>query len=211
MGLSALDGHEGFLGAEIAGHHAEFRLEDIVEDERDRVGLRARARARHDHLLLAGVVEALEGGPLPGDAQAHIAADGADPLELAHVIAGIARADQRLGQRPAGESAHDPAILGGGIGDEIGGADAASARHVLHIDGGIARNIFADMAAQHARIEINAPARRARHIDGDGLGHGLALLGEDGRGGGESQGAREGGKMRGHGSSKNGLKPGQRR
>jgi len=49
--------------------------------------------------------------------------------EAAHVVAGIARADQRLENRPAGERRHRGAVAGRLLGKVVGGPDAARARH----------------------------------------------------------------------------------
>ena len=104
--LAALDRQDRFLAADIAGDQLELGAEHLVEHDRPGVGFRARSGAGDDHLLLLHVVDGLERRRAPRDAEADILGDGADPGELAHVVAGIARADQRLEDRAAGERRH---------------------------------------------------------------------------------------------------------
>ena len=186
MGLAILDGHDGFLGAEITGDQLDLRLQHLVQDDRIGVGIRARPGPRDDHFLVAQILDGLEGRGSIGQAHAHILAHRADPGELAHVIAGVAGADQRLDHRSARECADGRAIARGGLGEKTRRADAAGAGHVLHHHIGRSRDIFAHVPRQRAGQQVDAPARRARHIDGDGLVEGFRLgagdAGEAGRG-----------------------------
>ena len=85
--------------------------------------------------------------------------------ELAHVVAGIARADQRLEHRAAGEGGHRGAVARRLVGEEFRRPDAAGARHHLHVDERMAGDVLAEMAADHAGIEIDAAAGGAGDID----------------------------------------------
>ena len=104
-------------------------------------------------------------GPPPRDAQADILGDGADPGELARVVARVARGDQRLDHRPAGERRQDRTVARRRMAQVICRPDAAGARHDLHRDGRIARNVPPEVARHEPRKEIDAAARRAGHID----------------------------------------------
>ena len=169
MGLAILDGHDGFLGAQIAGDQLDLRLQHLVQDDRIGVRIGPRAGPRDDHLLLAQILHGLERRRSPGQAHAHILADRAHPGEFAHVIAGVAGADQRLDHRPACKRADGRAIARGGFGQKLRGANAPRARHVLHHHIRGARQIFAHMPRQRPGQKVDAPASRARNINGDGL------------------------------------------
>ena len=171
-----LHGQEGLLGPRITGHELELGAEHGIEHHRKGVGLRSRAGAGDRHLLLHRILDRVERTAVPGDADADVATDRADPLEFAHVVAGIARADQRLGQRAAGKGGDGGAVFRRRHGEEIRGANAACARHVLHVDHRVALDVGADMPAEQARIEIEPAARRARDIDADRLGDGIRRL-----------------------------------
>jgi hypothetical protein len=98
-------------------------------------------------LLSLDVVDGLERRRSPRDAEAHILGDGTDPGEAAHVIAGIASADQRLEDRTAGECRHRRAVARRLFCEIVGRADAASTGHHLHRHGRFARDVAADVAA----------------------------------------------------------------
>jgi hypothetical protein len=164
--LAALDRQDRFLAADIAGHQLELGPKNVIEDDGPGVGFRACAGAGDDHLLLFHVVDGLERRRPPRDAQADILGDGADPGEAAHVVAGTARADQRLENRPAGERRHRGAVAGRLLGKVVRRPNAARARHKLHRHRRFAGDVAADVTADQPCVKIDAAARRAGHIDG---------------------------------------------
>src|SRR5258708_35188075 len=120
----------GFTGADRAKCCTRYpagRAYYLIEDDGPSVGFRACAGPGDDHLLRLDVVDGLERRRPPGDAQTDILGDGADPGEAAHVVAGIASADQRLENPSAGER-RDPGAAACGLLAGIGRpADAAPA------------------------------------------------------------------------------------
>ena len=166
MRLAALDRQDRFLAADIAGHQLELGPQHVIEDDGPGIGFRTRAGTGDDHLLLFHVVDGLERRRSPRDAQADVLGDGADPGEAAHVVAGIARADQRLENRPAGERRHRGAVAGRLLGKVVRGPNTARARHKLHRHRRFAGDVAADVTANQPCVKINAAARGAGHIDG---------------------------------------------
>jgi len=84
----------------------------------------------------------------------------AEPDELARIEldVGIVR-DQSDQRHIAAEQTDCGAVLGRDRVEVVGGAQAAGARHVLHHDIGIARNVAAEIARQQARDDVVTAAR----------------------------------------------------
>ena len=67
------------------------------------------------------------------------------------------------------EDVEGGAVLGRGVVEIVHGVEAAGARHVLHHHRGIAGDVPAHVPRQHARIDVEAAARREAGQDVDGL------------------------------------------
>ena len=69
--------------------------------------------------------------------------------------------EQRRGRDAAVEQRDGGTVLRRDVVEEIGGTDAAAARHIVDEDIGIARQVLAHIAREQARIGVVAAARRA--------------------------------------------------
>ncbi len=165
MCLSALHCKKGFLGAEIAGHQLEFGAQHVVEHERPNVGVRAGAGACDDHLLFFDVVDGFERALGPCNAKSDVLGECADPGELAHVIAGIASADERFEEGSPGEGRNCRAVAWRLLREKIGGANSSGARHRLNRHGRPAGNVTADVSTEQARVKIDAAAGGAGDVN----------------------------------------------
>ena len=81
-----------------------------------------------------------------------------DPGELGAVELRRLLAKQRIKSGAASDDGEHRAVLGGDAIEPVGKAQAAGAFHVLHHNGGVARDVTADMPGEHAGIEIVAAA-----------------------------------------------------
>src|SRR5262245_6686867 len=106
---------------------------------------------------------------VPGDADADLVVGRAEPVELGRLELGCAVAEQRIEAGAAIEGAEDEPVLGCRVVEEVGQPHAAAALHVLRHHGRIAGNVFAEMARQHARIGVVAPADAGADVNCDGL------------------------------------------
>ena len=82
------------------------------------------------------------------------------PNLAASYCAPCAAAEQRIEIGAAREAAEGGAVLGRDGVEEVGGLQAAGARHVLHDNIGIAGNVASDVARERAGVEVIAAARR---------------------------------------------------
>ena len=178
-----LDCHEGFLGADVTGHNLELGFEEVVQHDGKRIGLRSCSCSSHHHFACLDVVDTLERAGAPRDADTDIAANGADPVEFAHVVVRIARADQWLEQRAAWERSEDTAVARSLFGEVVCGSNAPRAWHDLNDHRRIAWNMASDVTSDPATIEIDTTAGRASHQNGNGFGERLHAL----RGGSKRQ------------------------
>src|SRR5205814_7953344 len=119
-------------------------------------------------LLSLDVVDGLERRRPPGDAKPDILRERAEPRKRAHVVTGIAGADQRLEDRSTGEGRNCRAVAWRLLGEKIRRPNAARARHHLHGDGRLAGYMTADVASEETRVEIDAATRGAGDIECDG-------------------------------------------
>ena len=152
--LAALHGEDDLRLAGIAGHDAELRAQFTIERARKKLGVRGRAVAAHDHLLLQHVIERALGRGVPGDDDADLARGRAEPVDLAHVEAHALFIEERLERDRPLHRADDAAVLRRDVVDVVGGDDGAGARHVLDDDAGRAGNMPCDVAPYRAGVEI---------------------------------------------------------
>ena len=102
----------------------------------------------------------LERPGVPGQHQAHVRGEAADPVELQRLVLDAGDVEQRLHREPAREHAERGAVLRRLVEDEVRRPQAAGAGHVLHDDVGIAGQVLAEMAREVARIDVVGRARR---------------------------------------------------
>ena len=168
--LAALHGERDVGGALVAGHDVELGAGGVIVQIAVVAG-RAAGRGRaQDGLLPAGVIEGLDLGGLVGAADARAGIGGAD---IDHLGGIELRVRLVVEQRPDDGARHQRserrAVLGRHIADEDRRAAAAGARHVLDHDGGIARNMPAQIAGDRAGIDVIAAAHVRPDLEIDGL------------------------------------------
>jgi hypothetical protein len=165
MRLAALHGEKGFLSAEIACDELEFRAKDFIEHDGPCVGVATDPRPRDDHRPRSGITDCLERARRPCDAQSIILCERPKPGKLAHVVARIAGADQRLNDRPAREGCDCAAVARRLLGKIIRGADAARSGHHLHRYARAAWQMAPDVSSKQPGVKINAAACGAGNVD----------------------------------------------
>jgi hypothetical protein len=158
--LAALHRQEHAVATAEANDHAVLDAEHIEREVRQQAGMIGVVERAEDQVLHLHDI----GRPL--DAARHHVGAAIDDAEVAdtggilEVL--IARTHaliaQHLRQRiPRIEQHGEPVGLGLLV-DEIGGADAGGARHVLDHDQGIARNMAAQMREEQARHGVDGAA-----------------------------------------------------
>jgi hypothetical protein len=78
--------------------------------------------------------------------------EAAEPLQLARVVGDALAAEQPETHDGTLYRADDRAVLGRGIGDEVGGREAAGTRHVLDYHLRLAGDMAAHVTLEHPRI-----------------------------------------------------------
>ena len=113
--------------------------------------------------------QVLAGAGVPGDAGRDLVGDAAEPGELGAVELGAGRRQQRRRRDGAAERADGGAVLRRHRIDELRGAQAAGAGHVLRHDIGVSGDVLAEMARQQPAVEIVAAADAVADDQIDGL------------------------------------------
>ena len=160
--LAAFEREQPLGRAGIAGDHLEFHAEQLAIDHRKRIRLRADPRRAGDDFVLVEVVDAVDPARRRHDAGVVVAVHIADPRELAAVELDAGRLVDLLLNDGAAHHAEKRTVLRRGVEDHVGERHAARRRHVLHDDRGIARNVFGDVAAKRANVDVVAAARAVR-------------------------------------------------
>src|SRR5215471_8503177 len=124
--------------------------------------------ADHERHLLR-ILERLDAGRVPSDANADLIVSAAEIIEFGSIVLGTLVAEQRLKRRGAGERPEYGAVLRGDIVEPIGKPHAAASSHVLRQDGRIAGDVLAHMSSDHARIKIVAPTHAGVDVEFDGF------------------------------------------
>jgi hypothetical protein len=136
--------------------HAKYVLENVLVH----VARTADGGAPHvDHRTRLEFGERLRTEGMPDIADREILADAADPIELAEIDPDPGGIEPGISDAAEIESIDDGPVLGRGRVEILHRFDAGSAGHVLHDDGRIARNVTADMAGEHPRIDVEPAAR----------------------------------------------------
>src|SRR5262245_44556107 len=141
--------------------------------------------AEHGHLgqeiLEAGHARSL-GDATDANPLLHVA----DPGKVGGIEPGGAIPKYRLGYDRVHERHADAAVLGRHVVEPVGRRDAARTDHVLHHHSGVARDVAAEVAREHARIDVEAGADLMADNDRERLAfiEVRDLLGRDAVGGG---------------------------
>src|SRR5262249_13102703 len=94
----------------------------------------------------------------------------ADPAEARWIeLRTLAVTEQRFERDAACESGEDGAVPRCGVVEIVDRTQAARARHVLHQNGRVVRNVARHVAGKRSRIEIVAAARTETTKNADGL------------------------------------------
>jgi hypothetical protein len=172
-------GNELHLHAEKPVHGAHPRRRDLID-----AGDADRARP------LAQVVHVLDRRGVPEEDNRGGVEQAADRQELAGIVFDLRILEQLLHGEGRGDHDQRGAVLRRQIVGVVRRDGAAGARHVARNDGGIARQIFAEIAGDQPRIGVVGAARPDRDDERDGLAA-IEILVVAGGGGGGRQGQRQ--------------------
>src|SRR5262249_18521475 len=111
-----------------------------------------------DELVLLQIPEGLHLRASHRDTHIGFGRRRADPRDLERIKTGTGCPGQRSERRVAGNDGEHGAILRRNGEDVVGSIEAAAARHVLWHDVGIARQMLADIAGDHAAPGVIATA-----------------------------------------------------
>ena len=142
----------------VAGHDLELDAGERAEHARVDGRTRRRPGRAHHHLAL---LEIVEGAQVLGPEAAgrDLGVEAAEPDEAARVEARILRIDQRLDGVDRVRHAEHRAVLGRDRREIVGRLERARARHVLEHDVRVAGDVLADVAGEHAQVELEGRAR----------------------------------------------------
>ena len=168
--LAALD-RDALLGrARIARHLLDVHPEQVAQHLAVDIGRGADAGDAEIHLrTLEQILPVLDAGAVPGMADAEILGDAAEPGEIQKIRADLLRHRHRLGDQPGIERVDHGAVGRRRGGDVAHGIQARRARHVLHDDVRLPRDVATDVARQHARIVVVATTGGKPDDDANGL------------------------------------------
>src|SRR3954464_13419405 len=85
--LATLHRERDLVGARIARDHLDRRIEHVLVQAGEDIRLRVRAVAAERGRLGDEVLPGLNAGGVPGDAEAHVLGDAAEPAELGGIEA----------------------------------------------------------------------------------------------------------------------------
>ena len=158
--LALLHGVGDVVAAGIAQHQRDLGAGQVLRQKREAPGIVQKAGRAERGLGLEQVGESLDRRRVPRHRDRDLAAGGADRVQAQRVVFARGRIEQRVDRIGARHHADDRAVVRrGGVEMEDRG-DAAGAGTVLDDDGGLARNVIAQMARQKARGDVVKPARR---------------------------------------------------
>src|SRR5262249_6292062 len=149
---------DDFGGAGIAVDDLELRADQGVQEPRRRLRIDA-GGAADDQLLLEKIVGRLVRRGVPRRHYGHFAVDDSDPVETLEIEAYRLRVPVLYQQHAPHHESDDGAVPGCRIVDVIGRRETARSRHVLHDDGWIARDMFAEVARHQTRLSVITAAR----------------------------------------------------
>ena len=184
--LGALHSEHRFVGGRIAAHDLELGAEHSIEQRRNDLGEIARPGAGHRRLVALGILDRLHLRGVPHDVNGVTGGEAADPDELGGIVLHGGVLERLLDRERLADDAERSAVLRRHIGDVVGGAQRAGARHVLRYDRRIAGKMASEMACNQAAHQVVGAAGRVADIDGDSLANELLRAGR--RDAGEHEG-----------------------
>ena len=132
----------------------ELRAGETVEGKRQYLGIGTGAGAWNQQLVLLQIGESLDLRRMPRHCQADVAVHAAEPGEFERIDVDLVLAEHRLERQAAPDRAHDGAVLGRNPVDVLFDLEPTGTQHVLHNDDWLARNVVAEVACQHAGVNV---------------------------------------------------------
>ena len=179
--FAALDRKIDVVAARITGHQLQFGAEDVVEHQREGIGVGTGARAAHHRAAGLHVLPEIDRHGMPYGADADFVVHGAKPVELPPVELCFLIAEQGFRRHTAADIADYRAILRQGVINFIRQNHATGARPVLDDKTRLAGNVASHVARKRSGITIVPTTRAVSHIYcdafafekiGDGIGIG---------------------------------------
>ncbi len=167
--LAALHRQHDVVGAVVAGDQLPFGAEHVLVEQRVDIGVGPRPFAPHVDRLLQRVLPGLHRRGRPGETEAHLVGDAAEPVHFRCIEGRAGRHQERRGRYGAPEGGDGGAVLGRGGIEERRRTHAAGPGHVLRNDRGIARDVLRHVAGDQASVEVVAAAHAVADQHGDGL------------------------------------------
>src|SRR5262249_38363373 len=152
-----------FVTSRIAGYHLELGAEHVVEQRGILIRIVGHSAGADHELSLLSILERLDAGGVPGDANTDLIIGAADVVEPPAVVLGGLVAQQRLERHGAGDGSKRRAVLRADVIEPVGEPHPAASIHILRHDGRIARHVLAQMPRNHPGIEVVAAADA--HVD----------------------------------------------
>ena len=144
-------------------------MKHIAQDGRKYAAVRTQPGGA-DHVAFGlHVAPGLDPAAVVKCADADFVRDAADPGELRRIeLRALGSVEQWLNDDAAGEGGKHRAVLGRQTVKIIHGLEAARARHILHHERGIARDIATHVTRQRPGVDIVAAAstKADQHLDG---------------------------------------------
>ena len=145
-------------GPFVAGHDPVLRAEQVLHRQRELAECSGLRGSAEDRLLDQEIVELADPGRLGDAAGAGALVHVADPGELRRLVSRRRIAEDRLGDRRRRERRHHRAVAWRDVVEPVRCDHAGGADHVLHHHRWLARDVAAEMARQHAAVDVVAAA-----------------------------------------------------
>src|SRR5262249_14748616 len=166
--FAALHRQNDIVAAGVTFDDLEMRAKRAVEHARELIGVGAGAGAADRQLLDKQILELGDAGFPHCDADAYLVVGAADPIEFLR-IEGVALSDQeRIESNAAPDRADRGTVARHDAKKVIGETKAAGAFEVFRHQCRIARDMRAEMPADHPRVEIIGAADAVADIKVDG-------------------------------------------
>jgi hypothetical protein len=152
----------------ITSDDLELRTKNIIQ-RRGEIFRVIGTGTADDQFFFHDVLDGLDPGGMPGNADRNFVVDAANILKLLGIVFRAPFAVKRQEGDRALYRTYDGAILGCHVIDEVGGTNAGRALHELVDHFGLAGNVFTDMARHAPRISPVTTARAGSDDDFDDL------------------------------------------
>jgi len=154
LNLAAFEREADVIAAGIAGDDLELGAEHGVEHRGELIGVVTGAGRADGERLRQHILEFADAGGSQRDADADLVIGAADPGEFRGVVSRARFAEQRIERGAPAGGANHAAVARRSTVEIIGQPQAAGAFHVLRHDGGIARDVAAEMARDQPGVKV---------------------------------------------------------